>query len=499
MRSASTHDSLLDTGSPLSIHVTIRAETHPSIDSENPTIDSFPCSACLVPFPAPPLHRSQAYIPIRVAASLTTPSLSAMENRRTPDQDIALSSNLNTTGGKFSVCSYLDRPSPVLCRISCQVLTDLARSQFPSPLLTPPLAAPGTTLHERTTAFPSTLHSSTTSVPRLPSYSTLAHSQFSQHLPHPSGDHSHQPLAPSSYPPPSTSAPTNAHRPLSGPSTSNSSMIVSGLSFYDPAHATAVPDYHELSRWDAPFDPSFPDVAADSLAPRDPAFLSGSTSVDDFQFIHAATDFGLHRTNTPSGVSQLHPQRSSQLQQQRRQIVPIPRRQVAPRHRDPTETRGEVQTHPLAIGQVQAEQREQSKAENQVGHLTYLFIPILTRIYSDSRRLSSPPRAYQPTAARAIVVKPILRICPTTTVSISSHAESVARRRDRVAYITRSTRHLRRTQHPYRIPYSGRLVFVRIGLCHFSKCTLPSSPYRTVLPYFRRLRGGRRDHGRARD
>jgi hypothetical protein len=53
-----------------------------------------------------------------------------MQNRRTPDEDLALSSSLNTSGGKPSVCSHRDHPSPVRCRIACQSLADLARSTF---------------------------------------------------------------------------------------------------------------------------------------------------------------------------------------------------------------------------------------------------------------------------------------------------------------------------------------------------------------------------------
>ncbi|KAF8554879.1 hypothetical protein OG21DRAFT_1484329 [Imleria badia] len=251
-----------------------------------------------------------------------------MENRRTPDEDLTFSSNVNTTGAPRTTQSSVSN------------------------------------LHQSCAAFPFTSHSSTTSLPRHPSsrhpsYSTLSHSHFTQQRPHPSSsDHSLQPLAASSYPPPtSTSAPTTAYRPLSGPSSSNPSMIVSALSFYDPAHASDVPDYHQLSRWDVPFDPSLPGAVDNALVPRDSTFLSGSASTggDDFQLIHSVTGFGFRRANAPSDGSQLHPQQPTLSQQQRRQIVPIPRRQTAPRHHDPTETQV----------QVQAERREQRKAENQ--------------------------------------------------------------------------------------------------------------------------------------
>ena len=153
-------------------------------------------------------------------------------------------------------------------------------------------------------------------------------------------------------------------------------MIVSGLSFYDPAHASAVPDYQHLSSWDAPFAPTFSDTVDNSLTSHDPVFLSGSTSGDDFQSIQSATGFALHRASAPSGGIQLHPQQPSQSQQHHRQIIPIPRRQRGSRHHDLAGTQGPAQTHPLPSEQGQTEQREQRNAESQVGisisvHLAY--------------------------------------------------------------------------------------------------------------------------------
>ena len=247
----------------------------------------------------------------------------------------------------------------------------LTPSSLPSSILslthTVSLAAPRTTpsgvsnLHESSAPLSST---------RLPSYSTLPHSHFRQYLPHPSSsDHSLQPPTTSFYAS-SASAPTNTDRPLSGTSSSTSSMIVSALSFYDPAHASAVPDYQHLSRWDAPFAPTFPDTV-DS---RHSAFLpagSASTSGDGFQSIQSATGFGFHRASVTSGGNRLHLEQPSQSQQHHRQIIPIPRRQRGPRHHDLTETQGQVQTYPLPSeqGQSQTEQREQRRAESQVRHL----------------------------------------------------------------------------------------------------------------------------------
>jgi hypothetical protein len=147
-------------------------------------------------------------------------------------------------------------------------------------------------------------------------------------------------------------------------------MIVSALSFYDPEHASAVPDYQQLSRWDAPFAPTF----SDTVDSRHSAFLSGnnsgsaSTSGGDFQSIQSAAGFGFHRATAPSGGGQLHPQQPSQSQQHHRQIIPIPRRERGPRHHDLTQ--GPVQTHllPSEQGQAQTEQREQRKTESQVRH-----------------------------------------------------------------------------------------------------------------------------------
>ena len=149
-------------------------------------------------------------------------------------------------------------------------------------------------------------------------------------------------------------------------------MIVSALSFYDPAHASAVPDYHHPSRWDAPFDPSFSDTANNSLASRDSAFLSSpaSPSGDNVQFVHSAAGFGFHRAHVPTHASQSYSQQQPQSAQQHRQIVPIPRRQRGPHYHDYTETHSLAQSHALSSGhgQPQTEQRDQRKAECQVRH-----------------------------------------------------------------------------------------------------------------------------------
>ncbi|KAH0835499.1 hypothetical protein J3R83DRAFT_9173 [Lanmaoa asiatica] len=247
-----------------------------------------------------------------------------MQNRRTPDEDISFPSNLNTTGGKTS--------------------TDLARSH---PLfylsLTLSLAAPRTSLsnlHESSAALPSASHSS----------STHRHPHLS----------SHQAPATSFYPPStSASAPPNTNRPLSdtSPATS-SSMIVSALSFYDPAQASTIPDYHHITRWDAPFDPSFSAVD-NSLASRDSAFhvappanlASASPTDDDLQFLQGSTPFGFHRLQHQD----MHP----------RQIAPVPRRQRGPRHDDPTEARGHVSTHPPPPAQVQGQTEQQVESHTQ--------------------------------------------------------------------------------------------------------------------------------------
>ncbi|KAI9463105.1 hypothetical protein HD554DRAFT_1413094 [Boletus coccyginus] len=236
-----------------------------------------------------------------------------MENRRTPDEDLALSS----TGA----------PSTT-------------RSGIPN-------------LHQSSATHPSTSLSSLRHS-RLPAHSALSHS----HSTHPSsGDRSLQPPATSSYPP-TTSAPTNANRPLSSTSPSTSSMIVSALSFYDPTQASVVPQYQHLSRWDAPFAPSLSDAIDNSITSRDPAFIAGnnpdsaSGSGGDFQFVRSAAGFDFHRANDPSGGG---PQLPSHSQQQHRQIVPIPRRQRGPPHHDPTNVQG----------QGQVERREQRRVEGQ--------------------------------------------------------------------------------------------------------------------------------------
>lgn len=254
---------------------------------------------------------------------------------------------------------------------SCAI-APLTPSHLPSILsLTLSFAAPSTTrsgisnLHQSSATHPSTSLSSLRHS-RLPAHSALSHSRST----HPSsGDRSLQPPATSSYPP-STTAPTNANRPLSSTSPSTSSMIVSGLSFYDPTQASVVPQYQHLSRWDAPFAPSLSDAIDNSITSRDPAFIAGnnpdsaSGSGGDFQFIRSAAGFDFHRANDPSGGG---PQLPSHPQQQHRQIVPIPRRQRGPPHHDSTNVQG----------QGQVERREQRRVEGQVSNLYPCILHLL--------------------------------------------------------------------------------------------------------------------------
>ena len=204
-----------------------------------------------------------------------------MDNRRTPDQNAPFAANLNRTGGKLSVRS----------RIPCQALTDPVR-------LLSSLAAPRTAnLHQSSAALSA---STTTSRPHL------AHSHFTPH--HPQSDHSQQAPASSLYPP---SLPPDTHSSTSSAPSLPSSMIVSGLSFYDPTQASSIPDYHPLGRWDAPFDPSYAAVDNSLTTSRQSPFhvapTSNSGSSDDaFNFLQSATGFGFHRVSVPSGSSQFH-------------------------------------------------------------------------------------------------------------------------------------------------------------------------------------------------
>ncbi|KAF8129989.1 hypothetical protein EV363DRAFT_275641 [Boletus edulis] len=244
-----------------------------------------------------------------------------MEKGRTPDEDLALSSDLNTTGAPRSargiISSLPESHSATLSSTSYSSATPHRHSRLPPP-------------------------------------SSLSHPHFAQYHSRPSStEHSHQHPATSSYlPSTSTSAPTNRPSP-----SSTSPMIVSALSFYDPAQASAIPDYHHLSRWDAPFDPSLSD---NSLVSRDPAFLTATTA------------FGVHQASVPSDGSHLLPQ-------QHRQIVPIPRRQRGLHQHDPTEREGRVQNHPLPSRQGLA-QTEQHEQRSQVRHL-YLRLLCLIRLF----------------------------------------------------------------------------------------------------------------------
>lgn len=244
----------------------------------------------------------------------------------------------------------LDHPSPVVCCISCQSLTDHARS--PSPPLTPPLTAPN-------------LHGSSASLPHR-------HSHFIQ----PPSDRPHQSTAVSFYPP--HIPPTDASRPLSDPEPSGtslpSSMIVSGLSFYDPAHASNVPDY-QRSGWPASFDPSFSSTTGNPFTARDSAFNPASSSnsgaasagAQGFQFLSNPTEFDVHRRSPLTRQSRLphHPTQSHHQRIHRRQIVSIPRQQPGLRHDDPTEGHGQFQTR-IVSSHAQTEEHERRNLDDQV-------------------------------------------------------------------------------------------------------------------------------------
>lgn len=254
----------------------------------------------------------------------------------------------------------------------------LSLTSFPAASTTSQISV--SSLHPSSAALASVSHSSLSAHrhSRIPSYSTLPHPHFTRHHPHPSTtDHSPRPPPSSFYP--VTSAPSTV---LSNSSSSTTSMIVSALSFYDPAHASAVPDYHD-NRWDGPFDPSLPGSVGDSLASRDSSFLSGpaSTSGNDFRLVHSATTFDLHRGNAPSEGSQSRPQQPSQSQQQHRQVTPAPRRQRDLLHYDASETQAHVQTSTLLSVHRPLEQPGQRKAESQVKPSLTLSVPNLMRAF----------------------------------------------------------------------------------------------------------------------
>lgn len=262
--------------------------------------------------------------------------------------------------------------------------------------LTLSLTVPRTThssvsnLRDSATSLPSTSHSRTTTHPflssnrlsRLPSRPTLAHhNPIQQQLQPPSSERGERPPVTSFYPPTSTSAPDNTSRPLPAtfPSTTSlsSSMIVSALSFYDPAQASSIPDYPN-SRWDTSFD-SFSDAVHNPLPSRDSAFhappgSNSSSASTSGAFFHSEIPSSSHRTSTFSRSSPLHAQPPIQPQHQsmqHRQMVPIPRRQRDPQHHHPTETQSQVQTRPLSSRQEQGQiLQEQTEAESQVRPLS---------------------------------------------------------------------------------------------------------------------------------
>jgi hypothetical protein len=126
-----------------------------------------------------------------------------------------------------------------------------------------------------------------------------SHSHFIQHQLPPPPDRTTEV---SFYPP---SAPTDASlSSLSDPEPSStslsSSMIVSGLSFYDRTHARNVPDY-QGSGWPATFDSSFSNTTGNSFTAHDSAFNPPSSSISSaasagaqgFQFLSNPAELGV--------------------------------------------------------------------------------------------------------------------------------------------------------------------------------------------------------------
>jgi hypothetical protein len=143
---------------------------------------------------------------------------------------------------------------------------------------------------------------------------------------------------------------------------SSSSMIVSASSFYDPAHASALPQYQNISVWDAAFDPSFSATAGGeafytSNTHAQPhtfpagtgAGGTGTTSGGSaFHFVQSRDAFGFHRTSPSSQQGQGH-------QQQQRPIVPAPRKIQGVRHynqSDGQQAQAQAQTQGQGQGQV---------------------------------------------------------------------------------------------------------------------------------------------------
>lgn len=163
-------------------------------------------------------------------------------------------------------------------------------------------------------------------------------------------------------------------------------MIVSALSFYDPAQASTIPDYSN-PRWDTSFEPSFSDNLHNPLNPRDSAFHtlpgnnSGTVSTRNDNLLHHEAPFGSHRTGTFSRSSQLYPLPPSQSQHQgiqHRQVVPIPRRQRGLGLHHAAEAQSQVQTHSLTSRQGQGQgqlEQEQRGVESQVRLLRRRLLP----------------------------------------------------------------------------------------------------------------------------
>ena len=268
----------------------------------------------------------------------------------------------------LSVCSPFDRSPP----ISCHILTDLARSHFPFLSLTISLTVPKTTHSSpnplgSSASFLSVSHSNIIAHP-FPSSTRVSRPPFAPQRQHhsPSDQHTVQPPATSFYLPAtsaSTSALTDINQPFSSTfsstSSNPSSMIVSALSFYDPAQASSIPD-HPNPRWDAPFDPSFTDSEHTSLIPRASVFQPATASIshESFPSLHS---------NTPFSRSSQFQAQSQHLAAQHRQSVLSGRPR---RRRHPTELESQVQSlstnHGHDQGRIVQEQRE---AESQVRHL----------------------------------------------------------------------------------------------------------------------------------
>ncbi|KAF9236149.1 hypothetical protein BU15DRAFT_64245 [Melanogaster broomeanus] len=266
-----------------------------------------------------------------------------MANNRTPDDDLPLTSNMNTFGGRATTQSrppsQPGNPGSVTSAIAhssnATLLSHSIPHQHHSQLQTQSHPAPSHSLpHSSQTQALQRLLPSSSDAQSHPASTSWFHQGTST-----TGPAISHPDSTTDASTTSTSMSTS----IPSESSASSSMIVSTSSFYDSAHAGGIPDYQQLSGWNPAFGPSFPTSAGGEgfytahehgdthtfgaiTGVGGTAGGGGGSGGSAFQFVQSGGGFGFQRMSGAQGQGQAQARPGQGQSQQRRPIAPIPRR-----------------------------------------------------------------------------------------------------------------------------------------------------------------------------